>query len=147
MQSDLKLMTILFRTIQAIESVVKKDVAIYGLNTTEFAVLEVLYHKGKLSVQNINAKVLIANSSMTYCLDKLEKKAYVTRQQDKDDKRTFYVDLTKKGKQFVREVFPKHYETLKSIFKVLTEDEKNHLRDLLKKIGYNAVDLQDRFSI
>ncbi|WP_244933630.1 MarR family transcriptional regulator [Neobacillus mesonae] len=46
------------------------------LGISEFSVLEVLYQKGKQTIQQIGNCILISSGSMTYCLDKLEKKDY-----------------------------------------------------------------------
>ncbi len=141
--NDLKTMTILFRTVQSVEALAKKDILNYGVNMTEFAALEVLHHKGRMPVQSMCQKVLIANSSMTYVLDKLEEKKYIKRIQDQNDKRTFYVELTTKGKTLADDIFPKHYQAMQKIFDILSDDEKKTLNELLKKLGYHAVDLGD----
>ncbi|WP_025724841.1 MarR family winged helix-turn-helix transcriptional regulator [Acholeplasma granularum] len=140
---NLKTMTILFRTHQAIESLVKKDVRNYQLTVNEFAALEVLYHKGKMPVQSMCQAVLIPNSSMTYVLDKLEEKGYINRIQDADDKRTFYVDLSEKGHIKADEIFPNHYKVMENVFEILTNEEKQTLNALLKKLGYHAIDMED----
>ncbi len=139
--SDLKTMTILFRTFQAVESIARKDIANYGINMTEFAALEALYHKGRLPVQAVCSKVLIANSSMTYVLDKLEQRQLLKRTRDNHDKRTYYVELTHEGKLFIESIFPKHYEVMKLVFDVLNDEEKELINELLKKIGYHAKSL------
>jgi len=142
-KEELKPMTILFRAFQAIEAYAKKDILNYGLNYTEFAAMEALYHKGRLPVQGMCQKVLIANSSMTYVLDKLQEKKYIDRIQDQNDKRTFYVELTPTGQKVADEIFPKHYETMKSLFDVLSKEEKEMLGTILKKVGYQALDMTD----
>lgn len=135
---SLKSMRILFRAHQAIETFSKKDILKYGLNLNEFAALEVLYQKGRLPVQSICDEVLIANSSMTYVLDKLENKLLITRTQDQKDKRTTYIQLSKLGKKFADDVFPNHYKEMRKIFDVLTKEEQEVLNNSLKKIGYFA---------
>ena len=46
----------LLRTASRLEQVAKKDVRCYGLNITEFSVLELLYHKGTHTTQAIRKK-------------------------------------------------------------------------------------------
>ena len=46
------------------------------MNPTEFAVLELLYHKGNQPLQQIGDKILLASGSITYVVDKLEKKNF-----------------------------------------------------------------------
>ncbi|EOO28602.1 hypothetical protein ICM_02386 [Bacillus cereus BAG1X2-3] len=45
---SLKLFVILSRELQLITKRIEKDIKIYGLNSTEFAVLELLYNTVKL---------------------------------------------------------------------------------------------------
>ena len=41
--------------------------------------LELLFHKGDQPLQQIGGKILLASGSMTYVIDKLEKKEYIKR--------------------------------------------------------------------
>jgi MarR family 2-MHQ and catechol resistance regulon transcriptional repressor len=139
MERDLKTLTILYRSVNAITNVIKNDVAQYGLNVTEFGVLEALYHKGTLSVQAIVDKVLIANSSMSYVLSKLEDKAMIKKEKSSQDKRQFNISITSKGQSILDEMYPKHVQSLRQKLDVLTTEEENELQRLLKKVGKKAV--------
>ena len=139
--NKLKTMTILFRAANIIENVAKEDVKNYACNLTEFGVLEVLHQKGQMTIAEIRSKVLIANSSMTYVLDKLQQKQYIERIQNPLDKRNYTIRLTNLGFKYTHEVLNKHYEHMQKVFDVLTDDENKQLQDLLKKIGYHAENL------
>lgn len=140
---NLKTMRILFRAVQSIEQIVKKDVRNYGLTVNEFAAIEALYHKGKVSVNEMCQTVLIPNSSMTYVLDKLEEKKYIKRIQDINDKRTFYVELSMEGQKHANQILPKHYKVMSQVFSILTKEEQDLLNQYLKKLGYHAVDMEE----
>ncbi|WP_143522293.1 MarR family winged helix-turn-helix transcriptional regulator, partial [Pseudomonas sp. 2822-17] len=75
----------------------EEDIKGFGLNTTEFAVLELLYSKGDQPIQKIGEKVLIASSSITYVVDKLEKKNYLIRKPCPKDRRITYAAITTEG--------------------------------------------------
>ena len=137
----LKLTTVLFRTMQNVESVLRKDVQTYNLNPTEFGTLEHLYHKGKQPIQNVCDRMLMANSSMTYVVDKLEHRGFVVRQQDEKDRRNTMIDLTESGKIFFEGIFPSHVQTLNHIYQALEPEEVTQLIHSLKKIGYQAMAL------
>ena len=138
MPDGLKTITTLFRAKNSFETIIRKDVSSYGLNPSEFGALEALYHKGKLTVQQLTEKVLIANSSMTYVLDSLSKRGLITRTKNETDKRIYVVDLTLAGKQFMAEIYPKHYKNMTSVLSCLTIEEQQTLQSLLKKLGLNA---------
>lgn len=135
---ELKAVTVILRASQAIQEVIRKDVANYGLNPTEFSVLELLYHKGEQSIQVIGKKVLISSSSITYVVDKLEQKMYVRRQGCPEDRRVIYAVLTSEGKALMDDIFPKHIIEIEKIFDDLNADELNQTFALLKRVGYQA---------
>ncbi|WP_397537980.1 MarR family winged helix-turn-helix transcriptional regulator [Rummeliibacillus pycnus] len=135
---ELKALTVIFRASQAIQEVIRKDVASYDLNTTEFAVLELLYHKGDQPIQTVGKKILIASSSITYVIDKLEKKQLVSRRDCPNDRRVIYATLTSKGNELMDQIFPLHQEKVASIFGCLEENELDNIIELMKKIGYQA---------
>jgi len=138
-KNDLKLTTVLFRTMQNVTAVIQKDIQSYQLNTSEFGTLELLYNRGRQPIQSIASRLLMANSSMTYVIDKLENRGFITRTADVIDKRMTMIDLTREGKAFFDSIFPKHKETLRSIYQDLSDDELTQVIELLKKIGYRAM--------
>ncbi|BBK27313.1 MULTISPECIES: MarR family winged helix-turn-helix transcriptional regulator [Staphylococcus] len=123
------------RTLDYLEKIVREDVKQYGLNITEFAVLELLYNKGDQPIQRIRERVLIASSSISYVVDKLEEKGCVTRIRNQQDKRIINASLTQQGRHIMDEIFPKHAETIQSTFSILTDEELQTLQNTLKKLS------------
>src|SRR5690625_891605 len=99
MELSLKLFVVLSRAFEAIQKEVAKDIRSYGLNPTEFAVLELLYNKGEQPIQKIGEKVLLASSSITYVVDKLEDKSYLVRKACPKDRRVTYATLTDRSEE------------------------------------------------
>ena len=141
-QIDLKLTAVLFRAMQHIERNIASDIESNNLNTTEFGTLEMLYHKGPRAIQMISKRLLMANSSMTYTIDKLEKKGFVKRTKDQNDRRNTEIALTNLGREYIEIILPKHAETLRELYKILSEEEKEELVGLMKKLGYYAEKLK-----
>ena len=110
---------------------IEKNVQEFGLNISEFGVLEMLYHKGDQPVQKVAEKILVTSGTITYVINKLEKKELVVRRKCEKDKRVFYVSLTEKGREFISDIFPKHKEFLDNLFSELNEDTKRELVDNL----------------
>ena len=123
------------RTLDYLEKIVREDVKQYGLNITEFAVLELLYNKGDQPIQRIRERVLIASSSISYVVDKLEEKGCVTCIRNQQDKRIINASLTQQGRRIMDEIFPKHAETIQSTFSILTDEELQTLQNTLKKLS------------
>lgn len=107
----------------------------HNLNLNEFAVLELLLHKGDTPIQQIKEKILIASSSTTYIIDQLVKKGLVTRVPCGQDRRVTYASLTPSGKELIESIFPIHAQVIEEVFEVLSDDELLHLKTLLKRIS------------
>jgi MarR family 2-MHQ and catechol resistance regulon transcriptional repressor len=134
----LKLFIVLSKANRSIANRVEEDIRSHELNPTEFAVLELLYHKGEQPIQQIGKKVLLASGSITYVVDKLEKKDYLIRKPCPNDRRVTYAKITDSGKKLMDHIFPQHEKAIQEIFSVLSIDEKNIMIDLLKKLGHDA---------
>lgn len=132
---SLKVFIALSRVQRALMDISNRSAQSYGLNPTEFAVLELLYHKGNQPLQQIGEKILIASGSITYVVDKLEKKELAVRKPCGYDRRVIFAELTTKGRELMAEIFPLHEEKLHEALSVLAADEKQGLLALLKKIG------------
>lgn len=131
---SLKVFVGLKRLSAEVEQLVRQDVGSYGLTVNEFAVLEVLFHKGAMPIQQIKASILVASSSTTYIVDKLCEKGLVERYQDKEDKRIIYAHLTENGTKLMGNSFPSHAERLAELFQSLSEEELEQFHSIIKKI-------------
>jgi MarR family 2-MHQ and catechol resistance regulon transcriptional repressor len=136
--NSLKLFIVLSRAYKAINEHVNKVISASGLNPTEFAVLELLYHKGDQPMQQIGGKILLASGSITYVVDKLEQKGMLKRIACPKDRRVTYAQITEDGKKFIQEIFPEHAELIDKLMSTLNESEKLEAIDLLKKLGLPA---------
>ncbi len=130
-KQDLKLMISLSRTFNSMIFAVEKSLKPYGLTISEFGVLEYLYHKGEQPVQRIAEKILVTSGTITYVIDKLQKKGYAARKQCDHDKRVYYVQLTAEGEALIVDAFREHEQFLDRLFKGVNADEK---RVLIKKL-------------
>jgi len=135
---SLKLFIVLSRAYKAINEHVNKVIQANGLNPTEFAVLELLYHKGDQPMQQIGGKILLASGSITYVVDKLEQKGMLQRIACPKDRRVTYAQITDEGKRFIQDIFPEHAKQIDALMSSLTDSEKTEAISLLKKLGLPA---------
>jgi MarR family transcriptional regulator, 2-MHQ and catechol-resistance regulon repressor len=133
--NDLKTITILFRAKNHLDDLIKAQTERFGLNPTEFAALEVLYHKGPLTPNVISTKVLIAQSSMSYVIQRLVEKGLIERTVTHSDKRSAQLNLSSSGKDLMDRMYPDHVATLRQTLDQLSPSEEQILQDLLKRIG------------
>ncbi|MEH7334823.1 MarR family transcriptional regulator [Neobacillus drentensis] len=136
--TSLKLFIVLSRAYKAINEHVNKVIHANGLNPTEFAVLELLYHKGDQPMQQIGGKILLASGSITYVVDKLEQKGLLKRIACPKDRRVTYAQITDEGKKFIQDIFPEHAQQIDKLMSSLSGEEKLQAIELLKKLGIPA---------
>jgi MarR family transcriptional regulator, 2-MHQ and catechol-resistance regulon repressor len=122
------------QTSRAIHERIRDDMAKNNLTITEFSVLEVLFHKGKQTIQQLANSVLISSGSMTYVIDKLEQKVLLKRNACPEDRRVIHITLTEDGLEMMNNIMPKHEEFVDMTFDSLNSEEKETLVRLLQKV-------------
>lgn len=138
MEHKLNTLIVLFKAYQSLNKNVKDSLSDTQLSVNEFTVMEALYTKKELSTQEIIDKILIPNSSLTYVLDTLQKRNFIERVRDKQDKRRQLITLTKAGSDLFKDIYQQHYSHMREIFDELTTDQEQQLQDLLKIVGKKA---------
>ena len=128
---NLNLIVAMERTHKALFSKLEKNIQSFGLNISEFGVLEMLHHKGVQPVQKVADKILVTSGTITYVINKLEQKELVIRKKCEKDKRIFYVHLTEKGEELISGIFKEHKSYIDELFKGLDEEYK---KELLKNL-------------
>ncbi|GGE27133.1 MarR family transcriptional regulator [Pullulanibacillus camelliae] len=139
---DLRLFRIWMKASKAVALNIQKDIESYSISNDNFMILELLYSKGPHPVQKISETFSIPSGSITYVVDKLEKKGLVERQPNPNDRRASNVVLTETGKALFDDIFPKHVATISENLSFISNEEKEQLIDLLKRIGMGAQHLK-----
>ena len=135
MDNEFKVVIGIMRASNLLVDDLKKTLKNYPINATEFSVMEFLYSKGEKSIQEIRDRILLASGSATYVVDNLERKEYVRRIVNQNDRRVTYIKLTEAGKDLINNIFPMHKKNTKKIFNDLTNEELITLKEILKKIN------------
>jgi MarR family transcriptional regulator, 2-MHQ and catechol-resistance regulon repressor len=115
-----------------------------GLGESDFRVLEVLLHKGPMPVNAIGPKVDLNPGSVSVAVDRLYKKAFVSRVECSQDRRVRTVSLTEKGRRVFVPLFRRHAALINRAFQDVSSEELQQLEAVLKKIGKRAESLAER---
>ena len=134
----LKLWVVLARSFNAVSARLAEDIARHELTQTEFAILEVLYHKGPLLLGEVQRKILVTSGGITYLVDRLVEKGLVKREACAEDRRARYAVLTPAGTALIRKIFPQHTVSVERALSGLTLAEQRETTQLLKKLGLAA---------
>ena len=115
-----------------------------GLGESDFRVLEVLLHKGRLPVNTIGPIVDLTPGSISIAVDRLVAKGLVSRVESTEDRRVRIVALTACGKDLIVPAFRKHAGQMKRVFSELSSEELRALASALKKVGKRADALMEQ---
>src|SRR6266853_4353759 len=118
---------VLRRAAHAIEQNAVRSISALGLGLSEFAVLEVLLHKGPQPVNVIGKKVLLTSGSITAAIDRLESRNLVRRSADPQDRRARIVHLTETGQRLIEDGIQRHAIDLEETLAVLKPAERMEL--------------------
>lgn len=106
----------------------------YNLTTSQYGVLECLYIKGDMCIQELILRQISTSGTMTVIVKNLEKMNYIIKKIDCDDKRSFKISLTEVGKKLVENILPLRKHHLNDFMNIFTEEEKKELLSLLYKV-------------
>jgi MarR family 2-MHQ and catechol resistance regulon transcriptional repressor len=135
---SLNLWVALARCASSVSRVSAHDIQRYGLTQAQFAVLEVLYHKGPMPLCGIGEKLLVTSGNITYVADQLERLGYIRRERSPRDRRVVLAQMRPKGLALMARVFPRHASRIAEVARALGPREQADLARLLKKWGKAA---------
>src|SRR5713101_7510524 len=105
---------------------------------SDFAVMEMLLHKGPQPVNAIGRRIELTSGAITTAVDRLESRGLVTREAHPSDRRARVVRLTSAGEQRAAEAFAVHKRAMDLAASELSKSERATLIELLKKLGISA---------
>ncbi len=133
--SGTHLWLVLMKAHQSLERYALRNIGQTGLGFSDFAVLEMLLHKGPLPVNALGAGIPLTSGSMTAAIDRLERRRLVRRGIDSADRRARIVHLTAEGRRLIGVGFHAHQVAMESAAEIVTQAERAVLIRLLKKWG------------
>jgi MarR family transcriptional regulator, 2-MHQ and catechol-resistance regulon repressor len=129
---------VLWKAYQALLCHAERHIHSLGLGFSDFAVLEVLLHKGPAPVNTIGELVHLTSGSITAAIDRLERKSLVERGADPADRRARVVHLTEAGRTLIECAFRDHAAAMEAATSGLSATERGAAVTLLKKLGLSA---------
>lgn len=120
------------QTLQSVFNHLKVD-----LTADQWVILHQLHQHGALSQSQLGDKTYKDAPTVTRIIDLLEKKSYIVRKQDKEDRRKFMIELTPQGKKDIDRLIPYVIEFRKLGWNGLTDKELKQLQSILEKINSN----------
>lgn len=105
----------------------------YNLTASQYGVLETLYKKGDLCVNDLIEKLGSTSGNMTVIIKNLEKMDLITKISRCEDRRYFNISLTQKGKKLVEKINPDRIKQVNDFANTLSDKEKEIFLELFYK--------------
>jgi len=129
---------VLMKAHRAMERRANASISDLGLCFSDFAILEILLHKGPLPVNAIGVRVPLTSGSATTAVHRLEGRGLVRRELEAADRRTRVVHLTAGGRRTIEDAFARHSADIEAATAGLTAKERATAIRLLRKLGKSA---------
>lgn len=111
-----------------------------GLTPGQPKILDYLKNHDGCVQKEIARGCHIEPASITVILKGMESKGYIERKMLGGDRRSLYVFLTDKGKQYVEYLNEKFDKVESAALKNFSDDEKEQFNDLLMRVYENMID-------
>ena len=114
----------------------------FGVPQAAATALAVLDGAGEpLTPSQVSDRLLIPSATMTATLDVLERRGWIRRVPNPDDRRSTLIEITPDGRATVDQLLPGIRTLEKAMLSALTPGERTQLLDLLAKILTRAADI------
>jgi MarR family 2-MHQ and catechol resistance regulon transcriptional repressor len=136
--SGTHLWLVMMKTHRALERLAIQSIESSEVGLSDFAVMEMLLHKGPQPVNEIGRRIELTSGAITIAVDRLESRDLVTREAHPSDRRARIVRLTARGEERAAKVFAGHKTAMDLAASGLSKTERATLIQLLKKLGISA---------
>ena len=136
--SGTHLWLVLMKAHRALQRLAIRSIESSEAGLSDFAVMEMLLHKGPQPVNEIGRRIELTSGAITTAVDRLESRGLVTREAHPSDRRARIVGLTAAGKEQAAKIFAAHKAAMDSAASGLSKTERAALIQLLKKLGTSA---------
>jgi len=135
MITNIKLMVVLAKLSNSFSEPLKRNLESLGTTMSVYLALAHLNEVGKAKTQTIGQVASISSGTITHTVNKMVKANYITKYQDEEDKRIYWVEITDEGKRHFDAIHIKHQEYLQMLLSDFTEEEKKLFIEQIKYFG------------
>jgi MarR family 2-MHQ and catechol resistance regulon transcriptional repressor len=136
--SGTHLWLVMMKAHSALRRVASGSIETAEVGLSDFAIMEMLLHKGPQLVNDIGRRIELTSGAITAAVDRLERRGLVAREPHETDRRARVVRLTPRGKQEAVKVYATHKAAMDLAAAALSKTERAALIQLLKKLGMSA---------
>jgi MarR family transcriptional regulator, 2-MHQ and catechol-resistance regulon repressor len=133
-QRALEAYRVLAQATESVDTLVRQQGKTYGVNLSQFRVLEVLLRLGRTTQAEICQELRDSHGNVSMGCRSLEARGLVTQRRDKKDKRKTMVQLTLPGQELIKQLFPLCAKMIRAQMSALSNREQKILQRLCEKL-------------
>jgi len=127
-----------------VETVIGAVCRRYGLSHAALNALAVIEGEGQpMLTGEVAARMHITSGTVTSLLDNLERKQYVVRSSDRDDRRRVLIDITPAAQALLDEALPAIQQVARLLVDRIGPERQQVLLDILDEVRHAAADLPE----
>jgi len=135
MNTNVKLMVVFSKLSHTFLASLGKNLEELGMGGSTYPILAHLNEVNRAKTQKLGEVAVITSGSITHIVSKLCKLGYVLKEQDKGDKRIFWVEITDAGRSAYNKVNDEHIKYLDNLLNDFSENEKHDFTEQIKYFG------------
>lgn len=106
----------------------------FGVTLTQASVMMLLMHDGRKTMGEIAEALGVSKGAATQLLDGLIEKGFVERNQDGEDKRIFYVSVSRRGRMHFRRIRDRGGKRITELFDLMNDDELEQIEAITARL-------------
>ena len=114
-----------------------------GITFSQYSVLLALARNGPMQMNKLGEHMLVAPANVTGLVDRMEKKGYVKRRRDKNDRRLYVIEPTEAGSRTFKRISSRFRQYAGSLGLTLTAEEMNSTLTALRKVRKELEELRE----
>lgn len=115
-----------------------------GINDTEYTICSFLYFYKDAPQDLICKSYMIDKTTVTKALHSMEERGLITRTVNPENRRQNLINLTKDGKDLIKDVVNVYDDWVSEVVTSLNEDEQKQFEIIMDKLLKKATDLKDK---
>jgi len=124
---DENLVSALSSVMRSLERPIAKHIAVEGITPSQFTVLEMLFHKGPQTVNQLINGLLSTSGNIGVVIDNLISAGWLAKMPNPADGRSRIIQLTESGRQKISGYYPRHKIELTRLLGGMPAVEKKQL--------------------
>lgn len=133
-EKDAKQISSFIRIFSNYLNTIEKKMSNENLSFNEIKVMLELFEADNVSARDIEVRLDLDKSYTSRILKNLVDLELLEKEQSDDDKRLYYLSLTKKGKEVAKELYHQYLDILEEDIELLQSTSKNRLIESMKRI-------------